>query len=259
MASLIQYDPKPQVPSDVGIDDKFISGENLQSQSHLKMIEEWTKEKGALLNSKKSNYMIFNFSRLNQFKTRLYLDNNLLEQVTETRLLGVIITDDLKWHKNTENIVRRCYQRMVILRNLYSFNVPTAELVNIYCLYIRSVAEQSSVVWGSSITAGEEYDLERIQKVALRIILKESYVSYTNALKMTSLQTLTSRRSMLMKRFAIKCTKNTFTQDMFPLNPSTVNTRKKERYMVTHARTDRLANSAIPMMQRLLNNAAKKS
>ena len=259
MASLNQYDPREQVPSDVGIEDKFISGDNLKSQSHLKKIEQWTKEKDALLNTKKSNYMIFNFSKQNQFKTRLYLDEHLLEQVKETRLLGVIVTDDLKWHKNTENLIKRCYQRMLILRNLYSFNVPTSELVNIYCLYIRSVAEQSCVVWGSAITVGEENDLERIQKVALRIILKESYISYSNALSVTSLQTLKSRRIVLMRRFAVKCTKNEFTQDMFPVNPSTVNTRKREKYVVTHAKTDRLANSAIPTMQRLLNKPAKKS
>ena len=141
---------------------------------------------------------------------------------------------------------------------MYSFNVPTAELVNIYCLYIRSVVEQSCVVWGSAITKGEEYDLERVQKVALRIILKDSYVTYSNALSITSLQTLKCRRVVLMKQFAIKCTKNSFTEDMFPLNPSTVNTRNREKYMVTHAKTERLANSAIPVMQRLLNNAQKK-
>ena len=72
---------------------------------------------------------------------------------------------------------------MVILRNLNTFHVPVKEMVNIYCLYIRSIAEQSSVVWSSSITTGEEYDLERIQKVALRIILQSDYIDYSNALQ----------------------------------------------------------------------------
>ena len=113
------------------------------------------------------------------------------------------------------------------------------------------------MVWGSAITVEEENELERIQKVALRIILKENYVTYSNALAITSLETLKSRRILLMTRFAIKCSKNQFTQGMFPLNKSTVNTRKKEKYAVTHAKTDRLARSAIPTMQRLLNNINK--
>ena len=56
-----------------------------------------------------------------------------------------------------------------------------------------------------------------------------------------------------MKRFAVKCTKNSFTENMFPLNPSTANTRNREKYIVTKGKTDRLTKSAIPTMQRLLN------
>ena len=82
---------------------------------------------------------------------------------------------------------------MTILRNLASFYVPVQEMVNIYCLYIRSVAEQSSVVWSSSLTLGEQNDLERIQKVALRIILGENYISYDHALYLTNLTTLKAR------------------------------------------------------------------
>ena len=181
------------------------------------------------------------------------MDEKKINQVSETCLLGVIISENLKWHSNTASLVRRCYQRMIILRNLSSFHVPIPELVNIYCLYIRSVAEQSSVVWSSSITSGEEYDLERIQKVALRIILGEKYVDYKNALNITNLQTLQARREMLSQRFAVKCTKNIRTKDMFPLAVNNVNTRNSERYQVTKARTNRLYVSAIPSMQRKLN------
>ena len=142
---------------------------------------------------------------------------------------------------------------MTILRNLTSFPVPIEDMVNIYCLYIRSVAEQSSVVWSSSITSGEEYDIERIQKVALRIILKDDYVQYSNALKLTNLETLKARRLLLSKRFATKCTKNDLTKDMFPLAAHTVDTRFPEKFQVTKAKTNRLALSAIPTMQRQLN------
>ena len=146
------YNPKQQVPSDIKIGNKFIHSDHFQTQSHLNKISDWTDKKEMKLNNKKSNYMIFNFSKEYQFNTRLAMNNNLLEQVKETRLLGVIISDNLKWHSNTKDIVKRCYQRMLILRNLYPFNIPVEDLVNIYCLYIRSVAEQSSVVW--SITSG---------------------------------------------------------------------------------------------------------
>ena len=83
---LSQYDATQQVSSDISTDDLFICGNQLQSQSHLRMIEKWTKENEGLLNTKKNNYMIFNFSNLLQFKTRLFLDGNLLEQVKKPRV-----------------------------------------------------------------------------------------------------------------------------------------------------------------------------
>ena len=54
------------------------------------------------LNAKKSNYMIFNYTKNFQFNTRLMLEGNKLEQVRVTKLLGLIIRDDLSWKSNTD-------------------------------------------------------------------------------------------------------------------------------------------------------------
>ena len=105
----------------------------------------------------------------------------------------------------------------------------------------------------SSITKGEQKDIERVQKVALRIILKDSYETDVNALRLTGLETLAARRTKLCLNFSRKCLKNDKTVKMFPLNELNVNTRNPETYHVTPAKTDRLAKSAIPYMQRLLN------
>ena len=142
---------------------------------------------------------------------------------------------------------------MTILRNLATFHVPVLEMVNIYCLYIRSVGEQSSVVWSSSLTVGEQNDLERVQNVALRLILGQNHVNFENALYLANLETHKTRRVQLSKRFAYKCTQNDLLCDMFPLSEHNVNTRYSEKYLVTKARTNRLAISAIPTMQRQLN------
>ena len=124
-----------------------------------------------ILNEKKTKFMIFNFCKSKIFDTRLYIEKTLLEQVRETKLLGVHLSEDLTWHSNTNSSVKRAYARMEILRRLYSFNVPKKQLVQIYMLYIRSVTEQSSVVWSSSITEEESEALERTQKVALKLYI----------------------------------------------------------------------------------------
>ena len=131
---------------------------------------------------------------------------------------------------------------MCILTNLFEFAVPQEELVNIYTLYIWSVVGQSCIVWHSSLTSGEMFDLGRIQTVALRKILKDRYTSYEDALKQSNLKTLSSRRSDLCLKFAKKCVKNEKTRDIFPINDKVRNTRFTEKFFVTKAKTDALLN-----------------
>ena len=161
--------------------------------------------------------------------------------------------DRLCWQSNTNHIVRQAYKRMTILQNLYKFSVPLEDLISIYTLYIRSVVETSAVVWHSSLTLGQEMEIERVQKVALRIILKHNYLNYENALHITSLPRLSDRRIQLCKNFALKCLRNPKTSDMFPINNKKHHVRNPEKFKVTHANTSRFANSAIPFMQKLLN------
>ena len=206
------------------------------------------------LNVQKTKYMVVNYTRNYKFNTRLHLEGKLLEQVHQAKLLGLIVSDDLTWKENTDFLVKKAYKRMCLLTNLFEFAVPQYELVNIYSLYIRSVVEQSCIVWHSSLTSGEKFDLERIQKVALRIILKDKYVGYEDALRQCNLKSLGERRSDLCLKFAKKCVKNEKTRDMFPINDKARNTRVTEKFFVTKAKTDRLAKSAVPFMQRLLNS-----
>ena len=119
---------------------------------------------------------------------------------------------------------------------------------------MRSAIEQSAVVWHSSFIEGERNDLERTQKVALRIMLGSKYTSYQEALNFTGLETLANRRQKLCFNFAKKCVKNDATSWMFPEKFHLVETRHPEKFTVTKAKTDRLGKSAIPYMQKLLNS-----
>ena len=62
---------------------------NFSTQNHLEQICNWTNENEMLINPKNSKYMIVNFCDSFQFKTRLYIYNSLIDQVSQTRLLGV--------------------------------------------------------------------------------------------------------------------------------------------------------------------------
>ena len=171
-----------------------------------------------------------------------------------------MIDDKLSWDRNTTLIVKRANSRMRLLHQLVDFSIPKGDLINIYVLYIRSILVQSCQVWHSSLTLENFQDLERVQKNALKIILQDGYLTYSNALESTGLTTLFERRSKLCLKFAKSCIKSKEMKKMFPLNQIEyeINTRFREKYAVAKARTDRLKNSSIPYMQRLLNSDVLK-
>ena len=106
------YNIKAHVPSNVPVHNQIILPQNLKSQQQLNEINAWTKNMKMKLNEKKTQNIIFNFSRKNQFTTRLVVNEEPLEVVDEVRLLGTLITKDLKWSKNTREIVKKAYMRI---------------------------------------------------------------------------------------------------------------------------------------------------
>jgi hypothetical protein len=57
----------------------------------------------------------------------LNLDGEPIEVIDSTRLLGTIITNDLRWDLNTSHIVRKSNARMELLRRVASFGTSLNE------------------------------------------------------------------------------------------------------------------------------------
>ena len=147
-----------------------------------------------MINVKKTKTMLFNFTQKYQFSTRLAIDHENHEVIDSTRLLGTIITNDLRWDLNTAHIVKKSNARMELLRRVASLGTIIEDLKNIYFLFVRSQLEQSAVVWHSSLTEENSSDLERVQKSAVKIMMGHRYESYQKSLIELDIQTLKERR-----------------------------------------------------------------
>mgnify|MGYP001217195360 CR=1 FL=1 len=91
----------------------------------------------------------------------LKLDNETIETVNETKLLGTTITNNLSWNKNTSILVREGNIRMQFLHKASKFTSNVRDLKPIYISQIRTKLEQSAVVWHSSLTKKNGSDLLR--------------------------------------------------------------------------------------------------
>ena len=115
----------------------IIPGQNLKTQEYLDKICSWTEDNMMQLNKKKSKAMIFNFTRNFQFTSRTVMQNEVIDIIKETKLLGVMISDDLSWDSNTSFLVKRSNAMMRLLHKLVDFKIPQSDLVSKKELNIR--------------------------------------------------------------------------------------------------------------------------
>ena len=89
----------------------------------------------------------------------------------------------------------------------------------------------------------------------MKVILKDKYVNYKQALKLVDLESLHARRERLCLKFAKKCLKIENLKKLFPLREVKHEMKKRntEKYLIKHINTERYMKSAIPAMQRALN------
>ena len=113
--------------------------------------------------------------------------------------------------------------------------------------------------WHSGLTTKQSADIERVQKVAVNIILSDcnsgkSEFSYNMALVVLDLEPLEVRRENLCLTFAKKTLKSRHS-DMFMTNGSQHDTRDKLSFYENKSNTRRYFNSPLNYLTRLLNNS----
>ena len=136
---------------------------------------------------------------------------------------------------------------------------PREDLITVYILYIRSLLEYCSVAWHSTLTNEQSNNLESVQKLCLKIILASEYCGYENALEICGLDSLSSRREDKCLKYGLKSLLHPIHSKQFPLNTknNSVDTRKSEHFKVNWAKSESYRMSAIPYIQRMLNQHVK--
>ena len=96
------------------------------------------------------------------------MNNVPIKNVSDHKHLGVIFSNNGKWHSHISSIVKRAWQRIGILRTL-KFHLNRSCLEKLYITFIRPLLENSDVLW-DNCTADQSNDIESIQIEAARIV-----------------------------------------------------------------------------------------
>ncbi len=104
----------------------------------------------------------------------LNINGIAIERVKSSKLLGIIISDDLKWHLHVDSICSKASSRIYFLTGLRRSGMEHLKLVQYYTSVIRSVLEYACPAWFTSVKhTGHKWELELIQIRSLKIIFPE--------------------------------------------------------------------------------------
>ena len=122
--------------------------------------------------------------------------------------------------------------------------------------HVRSLLEIAVPLWAGALTQADINSIERVQKIAMKIIKGENIFDYTQSLDDLELETMEKRRDKICFKFAKNCLKNEKFKHWFP-QKSKVNTRSNDKYILPRWKTKRYLTSSIPHLINVLNKMNK--
>ncbi len=139
-------------------------------QQDLHKLGAWCDTWGMRFNEKKCN--ILRVTRSHTPLTRHYeLNNHILEVVSETKYLGVTISDDLTWGSHVSHTTNKANSTLGFLRRNLT-HCPKELKSLAYISLVRSVLEYGAPIW-DPYQVGDIQKLEMIQRRAVRFIFND--------------------------------------------------------------------------------------
>ena len=188
-------------------------------QEDLDRISVWLAKNKLSLNIDKTHFMILGTQQrikahdngINPIS--LKFNGSALSRVRSTKCLGVIIDENLLWHKHVDFLCKKVIASLSMLKRIRNF-LDERDLLLLYNCLIQSQLDYCCEVWGS------RYDehvnrLEILQKRAARMILNANcYTPSSERFKRLNLLPLQKRVMYFRCIFIFKCI-NDLSSDFF--------------------------------------------
>ena len=101
----------------------------------------WSQQNKFELNPLKCKEILVNFSREQPDYSPNFVNGTIIERVKKAEILGLVITDDLKWSDHVTKITIKAARRLYLLRQLKKSGLDIKGLKCFYVASIRSILE----------------------------------------------------------------------------------------------------------------------
>ena len=166
-------------------------------QADLNLISSSISNLHLSLNATKCKYIVASRKKgPNLPSLRLYLDGEVMQQVSSYRYLGIHVTETLSWSEHIQNVCSKTRKLVGMLYTQFYLWADTTTLRSIYITYIRPHLEYAAQLWDPHIKRDIQL-LESVQRFACKVCLKCWDMDYVNMLHCLDLPTLVVRRQHL--------------------------------------------------------------
>lgn len=107
---------------------------------------------------------MINFCKVSANLSTIHISGEQLETVKCAKILGLTISNDLKWTDHVLDIINKANKRIYFIIQLKRAKVPARDIISIYCSCLRPVLEYGSQVFHYALLTYLSDSIERVQK-----------------------------------------------------------------------------------------------
>ena len=176
------------------------------------------------------------------------------------KILGYVVGSKPGAHDQVENIKRKFRGKFWSLIHLRRAGMKGDELFAMYGVFVRSVIEANSVVYGPMLNGYQKEEIERLQKQVIKLCygFNEHYGTITER---RNIYTLEARRKKALENFTRKVIKDDRfrTKWLKPREEIGTNLRNRRPYIEDKAKTSRFLYSPLLAIQKCANDICTNS
>ncbi len=161
-------------------------------QTGVNQLEDWIVQNKLQLQVPKCKELLFQFTTVRSPFPSVVLSSGTLELVEQAKVLGLTISNDLKWSKHVAEMINKVNKRIYFIIQLKRAKVPAKDIINFYCTCVRPVLEYSCEVFHFALSTYLSDAIEQVQRRITSIIYPG--LPYPERLQKCNLIPLSDRR-----------------------------------------------------------------
>ena len=143
----------------------------------LLCLTDWFKANKLSLNISKTNYVLFDRGKSKHKQGNIMIGGDYIERVDCFKFLGILIDEELSWHKHIEHCRKKIACGMYAL-NMAKNYLAQNNLRQLYFTLINPHLLYGNILWGSAYKSVLQ-KLVTQQKKAIRVITHSKYNEHT--------------------------------------------------------------------------------